>query len=59
MRLAFMFRSGCTAVKYFSISKVMPSPLDRHTGWVFSLVLTLTSVTLSPRASLMKVKASL
>ena len=50
--------SGCTAVKYFSISKVMPWPLDRHTGWVLSLVDAFTWSTLSPRASFRKAKLS-
>ena len=59
MRLAFSPSSGCTAVKYFSISKVTPSPLVRHTGWVFSLVDAFTVSTRSPKTSLMKPKDSL
>ena len=58
MRLAFSPISGWATAKYRSISKLTPSPLVRHTGWVFSFREARTSSTSSPRVSLMKAKAS-
>ena len=59
MRSALIPASGWTVSKYFSISKLMPSPAVRQTGWDFSWAEGRTSWTASPRVSFTKAKTSL